>query len=82
MQHDYKVNSQHLLNEWYYYKSAKPKGHIFDIQADKDDLQQWATLLQTFLLCSDNITTIAKICFIFENKLQKFKENIIIELLK
>ena len=82
MEYDFKTVSQQLLNEWYYYKTARPKDHIFDIQSEKDDLQHWATLLQTFLLCSNDTALVTKICIMFEGKLRKFKEKIIIELLK
>lgn len=79
---DSRAKAQILLDDWYEYKSAKPMDHVFDIQEDKDELQQWAYILKQLLVWSDDVKRIADISHIFENKLQKFKEKIIIELLK
>lgn len=79
---DCKTKGQQLLEDWYLYKTAKPKDHVFDIQIEKDNLQKWANLLQTSLLWEDNTNKTAKICYQFENQLTQFKEKIIIELLK
>ncbi len=77
-----RAKAQILLDDWYEYKSAKPMDHVFDIQEDKDELQQSAYILKQLLLWSDDLERIADISHIFENKLQQFKEKIIIELLK
>ena len=78
---DFKAKGQTLLQEWYFYKSSRPKGHAIDIQTDKDDLQQYANLLQTALLWETNGNKIVKICHQFEYKLTQFKEKVVIELL-
>ena len=82
MPSDFKVKGQVLLEEWYLYKCTKPRAHVFDIQSDKDDLQQWANHLQTALLWETNSNKIVKICYQFEHKLKRFKEKVVIELLK
>lgn len=79
---DYKTKGQQLLDEWISYKSARPKDHVFDIQTDKDDLQQIAYLLQSAVFWSDNANKINELCICFEDKLYKFKEKVIVELLK
>ena len=79
---DFKLKGQALLEEWYFYKSTRPRDHVFDIQADKDELQKWATHLQTALLWETNGNKIVKICHQFEYKLKQFKEKVVIELLK
>ena len=61
MQIDCKTKSQQLLEEWQFYKSAKPKSHVFDIQSEKDHLQKWANMLQTSLLWEDNANKTTKI---------------------
>lgn len=78
---DFRSMGQDLLREWFVYKSAKPREHVFDIQRDKDDLTQWANLLQTVLLWEADEIRIAETCYEFERRLQSFKEKIVIELL-
>jgi len=78
---DIRSRGQDLLREWYLYRSARPREHVFDIQRDKDDLQQWASLLQTTLLWEADEAQIAESCHQFESRLTKFKEKIVIELL-
>lgn len=79
---DYRTKGQQLLDEWVSYKSARPKDHVFDIQSDKDDLQQIAYLLQSAVFWSNNLNTIIDLCDCFEQKLYKFKEKVIVELLQ
>lgn len=74
-------HGQDLLKEWYLYRSARPKAHVVDIQRDKDDLQQWASFLQTTLLWEDDSTRITEACYQFESRLKIFKEKIVVELL-
>lgn len=78
---DFVGHGQDLLKEWYLYRSARPKAHVVDIQRDKDDLQQWASLLQTTLLWEDDPARIAEACHQFESRLRSFKEKIVVELL-
>ena len=78
---DYRIRSQDLLKEWYFYKSARPRDHVFDIQRDKDDLQRWANNLQTILLWEGDDNRIAEACHQFEYRLDVFKDKIVIELL-
>ena len=78
---DFRSLGQDLLREWFVYKSAKPREHVFDIQRDKDDLTQWAKLLQTVLLWESDENRIAETCHEFERRLESFKEKIVIELL-
>ena len=79
---DYVSHGQDLLREWYLYRSARPKEHVFDIQRDKDDLQRWAGLLQTTLLWEPDANRIAETCHQFEARLESFKEKIVIEILR
>lgn len=79
---DYVTHGQDLLRDWYLYRSARPKEHVLDIQKDKDDLQRWASLLQTTLLWEADATRIAETCNQFESRLKSFKEKIVIEILK
>lgn len=78
---DCRAQGQELLKEWYLYRSARPREHVFDIQRDKDDLAQWAGVLQTTLLWESDETRIAESCHQFELRLNSFKEKIVIELL-
>jgi len=78
---DFRSHGQDLLREWYLYKSARPKDHVFDIQRDKDELQRWASLLQVTLLWDADEDRIAEACYQFENRLERFKDKIVIELL-
>lgn len=78
---DFVSHGQDLLREWYIYRSARPKAHVFDIQRDKDDLQQWASFLQTTLLWENDPIRISEACHQFEARLKSFKEKIVVELL-
>lgn len=78
----FKAKGRLLLDEWQLYKSARPKDHVFDIQLDKDNLQQTAYLLQSAVFWGKNPNKIKELCEIFENKLYNFKEKVIVELLK
>ena len=78
---DIRSQGQELLREWHLYKSARPREHVFDIQRDKDELQRWASLLQTTLLWEDDENRIAETCYQFQRLLVTFKEKIVIELL-
>jgi hypothetical protein len=79
---DGKTRGHTLLNDWQLYKSARPKEHVVDIQLDKDNLQQTAYLLQSAVFWSNNSERIIELCDCFEQKLHKFKEKVILELLK
>ena len=78
---DFRVKGQELLQEWQFYKAAKPREHVFDIQHDKDDLSKWATHLQHNLLWESDLEQIAECCHQFENRLEQFKDKIVLELL-
>lgn len=78
---DVRSAGQELLKEWYLYKSARPRAHVFDIQRDKDELTQWAGILQTTLLWEADENRIAEACHQFGLRLTTFKEKIVIELL-
>lgn len=78
---DFRAVGQDLLRDWFLYKSAKPREHVFDIQDDKDELQRWANVLQTTLLWEGDENRIAEACHQFESRLTSFKEKIVIELL-
>ena len=78
---DPRIHSHDLLKEWYLYKSARPRDHVFDIQKDKDELQRWANNLQTLLLWESDLTRIAEACYQFESRFESFKNKIVIELL-
>ena len=78
---DTRAHGQDLLREWYVYRSARPREHVFDIQSDKDNLTLWANNLQTTLLWESNENVIAESCYQFETRLESFKEKIVVELL-
>ncbi len=78
---DFRARGQELLKEWQIYRSARPRENVFDIQHDKDELQQWADVLKSALLWESNESRIAEACHQFEFRLALFKDKIVIELL-
>lgn len=79
---DYRSKAQSLLEDWYLYRLAKPREHVFDIQRDKDDLQRWAKLLRDTLLWDNNENHMVEACHQFESRLESFKQKIVIEILR
>lgn len=78
---DIRAHGHELLDEWYLYRSARPREHVFDIQNDKDNLTQWANHLQSTLLWESDPRVMAETCCQFQSRLESFKHKIVVELL-
>lgn len=73
---------EELLAEWESCKDAKPKGHVVDLQIERDGLARWANNLSRNLnWAPDNVST-AEAVYQFEYRLKAYKEKAIIEILK
>lgn len=78
---DWQSRARELLNDWESYRCARPREHVWDIQAEKDQISIWASRLHDHMLWSDNLNELAEACYQFESKLNTFKDKIVLELL-
>jgi hypothetical protein len=81
---DFHVWSESLLEEWQTVRSARPRTDLtssVDLECLKSQIDDWATLLRRYRLDTSDMIGLAETCYQFENRLKKYKEKVVIELL-
>jgi hypothetical protein len=79
---DIKQRGEKLLSEWELCKDAKPKGHVIDLQIERDGLARWANNLSLNLNWAPNNVSTVEAVYQFEHRLKSYQEKAIIEILK
>lgn len=81
---DFHIWSESLLEEWEQVRNCRPKTDLVssvDLECLKTNIDEWAVLLRRYRLDKSDSVGLAETCHQFENRLKKYKERVVIEVL-